>query len=98
MLNRLYPVVGTIKTSSFLWNKNRHPLNDIFTWKLSVFWDETDNLIRRIATLSSGQEMIEWWEKKIGRMAEPEEVLSQAKIRYEEVVKKARESGLDFAE
>jgi len=31
-------------------------------------------------------------------MANPAEVLAEAKIRYEEVLKKARESGLDFCE
>ena len=90
--------MGPVKTSSFLWNKKRHPLIDIFNWKLPVYGDEADELIRRVGALSSGQETIEWWEKKIGWMADPEEALFQAKIRYEEVLKRAKESGWEFSE
>jgi len=48
--------------------------------------------------LSSGLETIEWWEKKIGWRTSPEDVLAQAKIRYQEVLKRARESGWDICE
>jgi hypothetical protein len=74
-------------------NKKRHPLDDIFTWKLPVYGDEADKLIRKIAALSTGLETIEWWEKNIGWTTGPEGALSQAKIRYEEVLKRARDSG-----
>jgi hypothetical protein len=90
--------MGTIKKSSALRMKDRHPLDDIFTWKLPVYGEEADKLIRRIAALSSGLETIEWWEKKIGWTTGPEEALSQAKIRYGEVLEKAREAGWDFPE
>ena len=90
--------MGTVKTSSPLWNKNRHPLDDIFTWKLPVYGEEADRLIRRIAALSSGLETIEWWEKKIGWTTAPEEALSQARIRYQEVLKSARAAGWDLSE
>jgi hypothetical protein len=90
--------MGTRRMSSSLRNKNRHPLHDIFNWKLPVYGDEADELIRKIGALSSGQETIEWWEKKIGWVAAPEEALFQAKIRYEDVLKKARESGWEFSE
>ena len=90
--------MGTVKASSSLWDKNRHPLHDIFNRKLRVYGDEADELIRRIGALSSGQETIEWWENKIGLMAGPEEALFQAKIRYEEVLKRAKESGWEFSE
>ena len=89
--------MGTVKASSSLSNKNRHPLNDIFNWKLPVYGDEADELIRKIGALSSGQETIEWWEKKIGWMADSEEALFQAKIRYEEVLKRAKESGWELS-
>ena len=89
--------MGTLKKSSFLWNKNRHPLNDIFVAKLPVYGDEADELIRRVGALSNGGETIEWWEKKIGWMADAEEALQQARIHYEEILKKARELGEDFA-
>ena len=90
--------MGTIRTSFSLWTKNEHPLDHIFTWKVPVYGDEADKLIRKIAALSNALETIEWWEKKIGWMAEPELALDQAKIRYEEVLKRAKESGLDLAE
>jgi len=90
--------VGTRRTPSPLCNQDRHPLNDIFTWKLPVYGNEADELIRKIAALSSGLETIEWWEKKIGWRTSPEDVLAQAKIRYQEVLKRARESGWDICE
>jgi len=85
--------MGNSGTSAPLLNQKRHPLDDLFTWKLSVYGDEADKLIRKIAALSTGLETIEWWEEKIGWTTGPEGALSQAKVRYEEVLKRARDSG-----
>ena len=85
--------MGTLRTFSFLESGDRHPLNDIFVAKLPVYGDEPDELIRRIGALSNGSDTIEWWETKVGWMAEPREVLVQAKIRYAEVLKRAEELG-----
>ena len=73
-----------------------HPLTDLFTHKLEVYGQEADELIRKIGALSSGRELDEWWEREIGWTSDRELVLRKARARYEELAKRARESGWEI--
>lgn len=75
-----------------------HPLTDILQWNCSVYGDETDLLIRKIGILSSKRELFEWWETTIGWKATSEEAFIQAKIHYEEVLQRAKQSGWETSE
>lgn len=70
-----------------------HPLTDIFVHKAEVYGREADDLIRKIAALSSRNELDEWWEKEIGWTHDCALVLRKAQARYEELMRRARESG-----
>jgi hypothetical protein len=75
---------------------NDHPLTDILIYKLPVYNDEADELIRKIRTLSSTRELDEWWEKEIGWTATPELALTRSKARYAELLKRAKASGWEI--
>jgi hypothetical protein len=70
-----------------------HPLTDIFVHKTEVYGREADNLIRKIAALSSRNELDEWWDKEIGWTDDRALVLRKAQARYEELLRRAREGG-----
>lgn len=70
-----------------------HPLTDICGHRLEVYGQEADELIRRIAELCSPRELDEWWQKEIGWSADPALALTKARARYEELSKRARDSG-----
>ena len=70
-----------------------HPLTDLLQWKHEVYGSETDELIRKISSLSSNRELDEWWEKEIGWECNPKKALKKAKIFNEALQKKAKESG-----
>jgi len=70
-----------------------HPLTDILQWKHEVYGAEADELIRKISSLSSNRELDEWWEKEIGWDCKPNKVLIKANKFYEELQKRAEESG-----
>ena len=72
---------------------NDHPLTDILNHNLEVYGREADDLIRRISDLSSPRELDDWWQNEIGWKAEPDDVLRKARLCYEELLKRARESG-----
>ena len=70
-----------------------HPLTDIVAYKRDVYGLEADELIRKIAELCSPRELDEWWEREIGWSADQALALRKARARYEELIKRARESG-----
>jgi hypothetical protein len=70
-----------------------HPLTDILVHNLDVYGGEADELLRRISELCSPRELEDWWEREIGWSAQPDEVLRRARSRYQELLKRARDSG-----
>jgi hypothetical protein len=66
-----------------------HPLTDIFVHK--VYGREADELIGKIGELCSSRELDEWWEREIGWSHNRELALRKARVRYEELLKRARE-------
>jgi hypothetical protein len=75
-----------------------HPLTDLLGYKLEVYGPEADVLIRKIADLCSPRELDEWWKREIDWSADRALVLRKARARYEELVKRARESGWEKAD
>ena len=72
-----------------------HPLTDILVHKLTVY-GEADDLIRQIAELSSRQELDEWWEREIGWSPEGHSLLSKARVRLDELLRRAKQSGWEI--
>ena len=70
-----------------------HPLTDILSYKLEVYGQEADELIRKIGELCSPRELDEWWDREIGWSDDRALVLRKARERHEELIKRARESG-----
>jgi hypothetical protein len=70
-----------------------HPLSDIIVWNREIYGAKTDALIREIARLCSDRELYEWWNREIGWKASPALAARKAAARYEELAKRARESG-----
>jgi hypothetical protein len=70
-----------------------HPLTDILVHKLTVYGDEADDLIRKIAELSSRRELDEWWEHEIGWSPERNTVAEKARMRFDELLRRAKDSG-----
>ena len=70
-----------------------HPLTDILVHGLEVYGREADDLIRKIAELSSDRELNDWWDDQIGWSCEPAELLRRAGARHEELLRRARERG-----
>ena len=68
------------------------PLTDILHYKLPVYGEEADELIRKISVLSGARETNDWWETKIGWVAKPQDALIQARIRHAEIVQRATAS------
>jgi hypothetical protein len=52
-----------------------HPLTDILVHNLQVYGPEADDLIRKIAGLSSRGELDDWWQRAIGWESSHEAVL-----------------------
>lgn len=69
-----------------------HPLTDILVHKLEVYGPEADDLIRKIGELCSQRELDEWWEREIAWSGDQELALRKARARYEELVKRKRQS------
>ena len=74
-------------------NRGDYPLTDILIHGAEVYGAEADELIRKIADLSSRRELDEWWEREIGWKPEPGSVLCKVQARYAELLKRAQESG-----
>ena len=70
-----------------------HPLTDIFAHNIEVYGSEADDLIRKIADLSIGSELHEWWEREIFSSEDRELVLRKAKARYQELVRNRPSQG-----
>ena len=75
-----------------------HPLTDILKYNLETYGAEADELIRKISELSSRRELDEWWEREIGWSCDAAAVLPKARARYDELRKRARESGWETTE
>jgi hypothetical protein len=70
-----------------------HPLTDILIHHAEVYGPDVDDLIRKIAALSSRRELDQWWEREIGWTPEPSSVLAKAQTHYAELLKRANDSG-----
>jgi hypothetical protein len=70
-----------------------HPLTDIFLHRVEVYGAEADELIRKIAKLSSRREVDYWWEREIGWSGDKELALHKARALYEALLERARKSG-----
>jgi hypothetical protein len=73
-----------------------HPLTDILVHKVKVYGEETDDLIRKIAELSSHRELDEWWQREIGWSPDRHSVVSKARIRLDELLQRAKDSGWEI--
>lgn len=70
-----------------------HPLTDILVHKRRVYGRRADDLIRKIAELSSQRELEEWWQREIGRSPDRQSVVRKAEFRLNELLEPARRSG-----
>jgi hypothetical protein len=70
-----------------------HPLTDILVHNLKVYGQEADDLIRKIAELCSRRELDEWWQREVGWSPDNRSVLRKARIRFDELLQRAKESG-----
>jgi hypothetical protein len=58
-----------------------HPLTDILAYKIEVYGQEADDLIRKIGSLCSQRELDEWWQREIGWAQDKDMALRKAKAR-----------------
>jgi hypothetical protein len=70
-----------------------HPLTDILVHRVGVYGQEADGLIRKIAQLCSRKELDEWWEREIGWSPDHDSVAHKARMRFEELLLRAKQSG-----
>ena len=70
-----------------------HPLTDILLHSHETYGSEADELIRRIAELSSRRELDEWWEANVGWSADKQHALQQARSRHAQLLKRAQDHG-----
>ncbi len=70
-----------------------HPLTDILQYGKEVYGPETDDLIRKIDKLASRQELNDWWAKEIGWTGDKQTARQKAQQYYEELRKRAKDSG-----
>lgn len=70
-----------------------HPLTDLLVHKLDVYGAEADDLIRRIAELSSRRELDEWWQREISWLPDPNSIVGKARAHLDELQRRAKESG-----
>jgi hypothetical protein len=70
-----------------------HPLTDILLHKIDVYGAEGSRLVRKIAKLCSRSELETWWDERLGWDVEGKDVLPEISKRYEELLKRAEESG-----
>ncbi len=68
-------------------------MTDILRHHREVYGKETDELIRKIAELSSGKELDEWWRREIGWDGGKAAAHDKAAARYAELCKRAKENG-----
>lgn len=70
-----------------------HPLTDILIHKATVYGKEADDLIRKIAGLCSRRELDEWWQSEIGWKPDGSSVLRKVQKQFDELMRRAKESG-----
>jgi hypothetical protein len=70
-----------------------YPLTDILIHKLTVFGKDADDLIRKIADLSSSSELNSWWQSEIGSSPDRELIMSKGRLRLAELQQRANQSG-----
>jgi hypothetical protein len=75
-----------------------HPLTDILHYKLQVYGEETDSLIRRVAALCSSNELYTWWDQEIGWGGDAARARQKSRARYDELLLRAQESGWELPE
>ena len=69
-----------------------HPLTDILVHNLTVYGQESDDLIRNIAELCSRRELDQWWQREIDWSPDRHSVASKARVRLDELRQRARQS------
>ena len=75
-----------------------HPLSDIIHWRRPVYGEATDALIRKIASLCSDRELDDWWRRELGWNATPALAAEKSKARYEDLWRRAQQSGWELRE
>jgi hypothetical protein len=75
-----------------------HPLTDILVHRAAVYGPEADELIRKMAALSSRRELDEWWEREIGWSAGAAQALSKARAHHDMLIARAKERGWELPE
>jgi hypothetical protein len=73
-----------------------HPLNDILDHHLEVYGPEADDLIRKIAQLSSRRELDDWWSREIGWSAQAAAILPKACKRLNDLLDRAKQGGWEI--
>jgi hypothetical protein len=73
-----------------------HPLNDILDHDLEVYGPEADDLIRKIAQLSSRRELDDWWVREIGWSAEAASIIPRARKRLNDLLDRAKRGGWEI--
>jgi hypothetical protein len=73
-----------------------HPLTDLFVHKIEVYGREADDLMRKVADLCSRREFEEWWEREIGWSQDRDLALRKARVRFEELLKRAEDGGWEL--
>lgn len=72
------------------------PPLDILYHGLQVYGQETDDLIRKIAALSSRRELYEWCEREIGRSPDHDALADKARARLGQLLDRAKQSGWEI--
>ncbi|MFV2068183.1 MAG: hypothetical protein ACC645_14520 [Pirellulales bacterium] len=75
-----------------------HPLTDILTHGIGVYGEEADQLIRKISSLCSRNELDAWWDEKIAWSGDLDIVLFEARAYHETVLQRARSHGWETEE
>jgi hypothetical protein len=75
-----------------------HPLTDILVHGKPVYGAEADDLIHKIAALSSHRELHEWWDREIGWRATAVDALSKARVQHGALIARAKANGWELPE
>jgi hypothetical protein len=67
-----------------------HPLTDLLVHGREVYGREADDLIRKIAGLSVGRELDDWWEREIAPLDDRAEIVRKARARSDELTARER--------
>lgn len=75
-----------------------HPLSDILNHKIEMYGTQADELVRKIAALSSRRELDEWWEREIGGNPDRKTLLQNVEARHAALDTRAKERGWEVNE